>query len=110
MAEKEYTPTTDEVREAFRAAMLHPDDLDLDDAPGQAFDRWLAAHDREVAERAWDEATDTLSPHREDVAPAAVADLERRNPYRGPSACGCDLTGMAPPAVHIVDNHEGGAS
>ena len=39
-----------------------------------------------------------------------MADLERRNPYRSPSGCGCDLTGMAPPAVHIVDNHEGGAS
>lgn len=22
------------------------------------------------------------------------------------AACGCDLTGMAPPAVHIVDRHE----
>ena len=41
---------------------------------------------------------------------APMADLERRNPYRSPSGCGCDLTGMAPPAVHIVDNHEGGAS
>ena len=64
----------------------------------------------EVKAEAWDKAVDTLSRHWEDVAPAAVADLERRNPYRGSSDCGCDLTGMVPPAVHIVDNHEGGAS
>lgn len=72
----EYTPTTDEVREAFRAAVLHPDDLDLDDAPGQAFDRWLAAHDREVAAKAWGEGAeqgyDDCENGRE----------EMRNPHR----------------------------
>jgi len=44
-------PNTTEVREAFRAHYLHPDDLDFDDAPGQAFDRWLT----DVKAEAWDE-------------------------------------------------------
>lgn len=77
-------------------------DVVLDLLPGRS--------EAEVKAEAWDKAVDTLSRHGEDVAPAAVADLERRNPYRGSSDCGCDLTGMVPPAVHIVDNHEGGAS
>ena len=34
------------------------------------------------------------------AARAARRDEEKR------AACGCDLTGMAPPAVHIVDRHE----
>ena len=48
----DYTPTTEQVREAFRTAVLHPDDIDLDDAPGQEFDRYLAAHDAEIRETA----------------------------------------------------------
>lgn len=44
----DYTPTTEQVRESFRSAWLDPDDLDLDDAPGQAFDAWLAKRDAEV--------------------------------------------------------------
>ena len=48
----DYTPTTEQVREAFRTAVLHPDDIDLDDAPGQEFDRYLAAHDAEIREQA----------------------------------------------------------
>ena len=47
----DYTPTTEQVREAFRTAVLHPDDIDLDDAPGQEFDRYLAAHDAEIREQ-----------------------------------------------------------
>ena len=110
----DYTPTTGEVRDAYvrRRADEKRFFYDSRTRPRARaeFERWLATHDREVAEKAWDEAVDTLSRHWEDVAPAAVADLERRNPYRGSSDCGCDLTGMTPPAVHIVDNHGGGAS
>ena len=44
----EFIPTTEQVREAASldgAIAIEPD----------AFDRWLAAHDRETAARAWDE-------------------------------------------------------
>ncbi|WP_102508123.1 hypothetical protein [Sanguibacter massiliensis] len=44
----DYTPTTEQVREAASpsgAVAVEPD----------AFSRWLAAHDRETAARAWDE-------------------------------------------------------
>ena len=94
----EQTPTTEDVRLVYgpdSTGMLH-------DGTVAAFDRRLADHDREVAEKAWDEGYDT-----------AIRDEDRGssiNPYRSSSDCGCDLTGMAPPAVHIVDNHEGGAS
>jgi len=59
------TPTTEDVREAFRRDFLHPDDLDLDDTPGRAFDRWLAAHDAALLAR--------VRPSREDVARALCA-------------------------------------
>lgn len=49
--DERWTPTTEDVREAVIEAMTHPDDLDFDDAVGQQFDRWLAAHDREWKER-----------------------------------------------------------
>lgn len=48
-------PTTDEVRAAWAEAW----DLDRArslDENGARFDAWLAVHDRQVAERAWDEA------------------------------------------------------
>ena len=96
----ECAPTTDEVREGLciSGGILTASREERD----ARFRRWLAAHDREVAEKAWDEGYDT-----------AIRDEDRGssiNPYRSSSDCGCDLTGMAPPAVHIVDNHEGGAS
>lgn len=47
-----HTPTTEQVREAFREACLTEDDLDFDDTPGRAFDAWLAAHDAKVCEKA----------------------------------------------------------
>ena len=43
MSDTEYTPTDDEVRVAWI--------LSRDYAHGAEFDRWLAAHDAEVAER-----------------------------------------------------------
>lgn len=42
----EYTPTTEQVRMSFVT-----DDHDRYTDPGPEFDRWLAAHDREVAAR-----------------------------------------------------------
>ena len=42
----EYTPTTEQVRNAVRPYRIHPDE----------FDRWLAEHDREVRTAAFEEA------------------------------------------------------
>jgi hypothetical protein len=51
VASTEYTPTTDEIREATVPGSYQ--------SWGKGyFDRWLAAHDREVAAKAWDEAYD----------------------------------------------------
>ncbi|UXO93877.1 hypothetical protein Pan2_58 [Pseudanabaena phage Pan2] len=59
----EYTPTTEEVREAFVShgesawfptADSYDEWKDAGGAEGE-FDRWLAERDRQVAERAWDE-------------------------------------------------------
>ena len=98
------TPTTELVRDRYALATVNDTDF-----PGweqykaeqdAEFYRWLADHDREVAEKAWDEGYDT-----------AMRDEDRGssiNPYQSTCAWGCDLTGMAPPAVHIVDNHEDG--
>lgn len=56
----DYTPTTEEVRRDYVACNSSPQASMSDDGVmvGDAsyeFDRWLAAHDREVAEKAWDE-------------------------------------------------------
>lgn len=48
---EQFIPTTEQVREAFREACLTEDDLDFDDAPGRAFDAWIAARDAEVREQ-----------------------------------------------------------
>jgi hypothetical protein len=48
----DYTPDADDVRESYgdpaRSFALNADKL-------AEFDRWLAAHDREVSEKAWEE-------------------------------------------------------
>ena len=60
------------------------------------FDRWLAGISpgqreqitrdieaaRDLIRAEWDEAVDTLSGPWEDMIPAQIADLDRRNPYR----------------------------
>lgn len=69
----EYTPTTEQVREGFAedpVAEYH-DPITNHAAHGRrAFDRWLAAHDREVAERAFDEGVhaphSSMNPYRVD--------------------------------------------
>ena len=56
------------------------------------FNRWLDSlspgqreqitRDIEAVDTLWDEAVDTLSGPWEDMIPAQIADLDRRNPYR----------------------------
>lgn len=57
MTEQEYTPTTDttdEIRADFAGFPHRCNDCQHMDEAAR-FDRWLAARDREVAARAWDE-------------------------------------------------------
>lgn len=57
-----------------------PDPLLIENIDGIAAGRWLAEHDREVAEKAWDEGRDA---HRDDVAWVAQGVRgETVNPYR----------------------------
>jgi hypothetical protein len=48
---EQYTPDTDEIREQF----LWEFTGEKEGKAAAAFDRWLAAHDAEVAAAAWDE-------------------------------------------------------
>lgn len=83
----DYTPTTERVRQRWLEAYEYERDM-----PGKIrvrypdevlaqFDCWLAEHDRQVAERAWDEGFDA---GRDDLGAAAVAieHGEDENPYR----------------------------
>lgn len=72
----DYTPTTDEVREDF----AYPWDGFKQDREGRlaAFDRWIAAHDREVAAQALREVADYQGPADE----AAHFTPEARNLLR----------------------------
>jgi len=61
----EYTPTTGEIRNAFtfwrRAFIVRKswyDESLLLEQTNAEFTRWLESHDREVAEKAWDEGFD----------------------------------------------------
>ena len=80
--------TDDEVREAFQqgAGILPPFydkgyEYELQKR-GDAFDRWLAEHDRQVAERAWDEGQ-KAGLLRADFEYGAVGYQHvRGNPYR----------------------------
>lgn len=63
----EYTPTTEQVRKAYKSgAWLRADVQESAWKPGvyasryyAEFDRWLAAHDRQVRAEAWDEGYST---------------------------------------------------
>lgn len=80
----EYTPTTEQVREAYS---LDPyidyyDPVNAGALHAQArrdFDRWLAAHDRETARKAWDEAADT---YERDALIGWATDTPPSNPYK----------------------------
>lgn len=69
----EYTPTTEDVREWYADS--------VDRLGGEAeFDRWLAAHDRETAARAWDEG---YRQGRSDQADHSMYhETHTANPYR----------------------------
>jgi hypothetical protein len=55
----EYTPTTDEVREWTRVAGNEVAPW-MEAEYGEQFDRWLAAHDREVAAKALEDAAENI--------------------------------------------------
>jgi hypothetical protein len=86
----EYTPTTEQVRNAFtfwrRAFIVRKswyDESLLLEQTNAEFTRWLEAHDREVAEKAWDEACSAfafLPPTHNDTDTAAY--VASTNPHR----------------------------
>lgn len=97
-----YTPTTDEVRTVY--VWTHTRNFDPYQVGrtlaseqkhyGDEFDRWI---EQVKAEAAREALTQYASEFEGEGS-------ERIGPKR--ASCGCDLTGMAPPAVHIVDRHE----
>lgn len=78
----EYTPSTAEIREYVEVGgeprPWMPPEPAMDAARAAAFDRWLSAHDREVAARAWDEGLDAAA--RVLVLPERA--VQPDNPYR----------------------------
>ena len=72
----DYTPTTEQVREAASlngGIAVEPD----------AFNRWLAEHDAEVAEKAWYEGAVFGVRDQHGTVDTYIRDaIERRNPYR----------------------------
>lgn len=78
MTDREYTPTTEEIREYVETGGEPRPWVELDEAEearekarGEAFDRWLAAHDAEVLRAAAAELEDSI--HHLD--PAYQSDL-----------------------------------
>ena len=82
----DYTPTTTQVREAASldgSVAAEPD----------AFDRWLAARDRETAARAWDE----------EAVQAEVLGIDARHHFHGTAClCGFDSHGRARSATEHI--------
>lgn len=74
----DYTPTTDEVREAWADSRWDPFGERKWSDHAAEFDRFLAAHDREVAARAWDEGAEAGRLNTYEHRPGR----EMRNPYR----------------------------
>ena len=84
----DYTPTTDEVREAYPHASILPPFYSPEHVPAvesklAEFDRWLAetlaAHDREVAAKALEDAADQINREFQNLPPW---DEAWRNGYR----------------------------
>jgi hypothetical protein len=73
----EYTPTTDEIRSGFLALHGHSPRYE------EAFDRWLAKHDRDVAAKAWDEGYEVGNDDGYGGGHTPAVDPKSRNPYRG---------------------------
>jgi hypothetical protein len=87
----EYTPTTEEIRGAYAWS---DGDLggidDYDEGYLEAFDRWLADNDKEVAARAWDKGKRAWSRYEMQCENAAAAGqgvmiASPLNPYRSGS-------------------------
>ena len=73
----EYVPTTEQARETYAA-------LCKTEAAADEFDRWIAAHDREVREKAWDEGFEAGWAECDDPGAFVndVWDAKTPNPYR----------------------------
>ena len=74
----DYTPTTDEIRNGWIETGWAPDGTLCDKRDGAEFDRWLAAHDAEVAAKA-------LAPIRAALAGHPRCDI---HPDDDPIKCG----------------------
>lgn len=69
----DYTPTTDYVRTMYGQGLRNRD-------VEAQFDRWLAAHDRAVAEKAWERGVDDAIRFTGEELRGLTPDI--RNPYR----------------------------
>lgn len=81
----EFTPTTDQVRNEYTfdaSAEYNGTDhaAACIESSEREFDRWLAAHDAEIAARAWDEAIASLIY----LDGTSVEIIANDNPYRTP--------------------------
>ena len=72
----EHVPTTALMRE-WHVRGDHAGDKSRSEYEAE-FDRWLEQHDREVAERAWDKAVESI--RYEDGSPVEIISVT--NPYR----------------------------
>ncbi len=71
----DWTPSTEQVRSHY----VFNQSNQWDPERGEAFDRWLTEHDRQVAERAWDEGYN--AGHYVETE-KHECDCPRANPYR----------------------------
>lgn len=84
----DYTPTTEEVREDYALGRNEVVGAGWYDQHRAEFDRWLAAHDAEVASKAWDEGVSVALNHairNEDGVTLRLEHLDGRpwgNPYQ----------------------------
>lgn len=74
----DYTPDTDEVKIHY----AYPYRDDLKDTKRAEFDRWLAAHDREVAAKAWAEGYDAGLGDGYDPGLGYGPEVSAKNPYK----------------------------
>lgn len=70
----DYTPSTSEVRAEYFSTRDHTGESAIERA--KQFDRWLAEHDRQTAEKAWGEGA--RAGYRTGMADSYLPD----NPYR----------------------------
>ena len=113
----QYTPSTEEVEKYYSLPWQYvnrgPAEIEEQaSSRSDEFRRWHAAEIRNVKAQAWDEGRSAEQEYRcrQDDADAAGMYVQidyPRNPYRSKPSCGCDLSGMTPPAAHLVDDHEG---